>query len=323
MIARSILPAVLLAAFMAPAWAQQPDRVPKVGLLSAASLETDPCIEPLRHALADLGQTEGQTYRFDPRFAAGQVDALPILAADLVRQNVDLIVVSSATAVEAVARATKTTPVVTASSFYPVEMGVVASLAHPGGNITGVTHFTPELMAKRVELLKEAVPNISRVAVLRLPGRIHDYVIRDMDLAARQLGLTLQPIEVRDADELEPAIDSAVRAGAQALMSTQSPFFFANSARIAQLALAHRLPTLSGEPNAPAAGILLFYGPDVLEGCGRAARYVERVLHGVKPTDLPIEQPTKIRLVVNLKTAQSLGIALPPTIVARADEVIE
>jgi putative tryptophan/tyrosine transport system substrate-binding protein len=225
--------------------------------------------------------------------------------------------------VEAAVKATATVPVIMASSFYPVEMGFVKSLAHPGGNVTGVTHFTPELMEKRVQLLKEAVPTAMRVAVLRLPGRIHDLVVHDMTAAARQLGIELQSVEVQGADDLAPAFETATRAGAQAMMSTQSPFFFVNSARIAQIALTHRLPTLSGEPNAPEAGALLFYGPSVLEGCGRAARYVDRVLNGVDPVDLPIEQPTKIMLTVNLKTAKALGLTIPPALLARADEVIE
>jgi putative ABC transport system substrate-binding protein len=311
--------------FIAMPSAAQPQsaQLARIGVLSAASPDTDPCLGPLQLGLADLGHVEGRTYRLEPRFADGRTDRLPHLAADLIGLKVNLIVVLSATAVEETTKATVSIPVIMASSFYPVELGFVASLAHPGGNVTGVTHFTPELMAKRVQLLKEAVPTASRIVVLRLPEHIHDLVFRDMEEAARQLGVELQPIQVQHADDLAPAFETATRAGAQAVMSTQSPFFFQNSARIARLALEHRLPLLSGEPNAPEAGALLFYGPNVLEGCRRAARYIDRVLDGVPPADLPIEQPTKIRLAVNLKTAKALGLAIPPSLLARADEVIE
>ena len=221
---------------------------------------------------------------------------------------------AAAPAAEAVKKATTSIPIVLASSFYPVELGVIASLAHPGGNVTGVTHFAPELMAKRVQLLKEAVPKASRVAVLRLPWRVQDLVVRDMEAAARQLGVELQVIEVRTVEDLSAAFDAAQRDHAQAAMTTQGPFFNPNSTLIAQLALRHRLPSLSGEPTAPGAGALLFYGPDVFEGCQRAARYVDRILKGAKPSDLPVEQPTKIKLVVNLKTAKALGLKIAPSL---------
>src|SRR5262249_30577953 len=162
-----------------------------------------------------------------------------------------------------VKEATTSIPIVLASSFYPVELGVIDSLAHPGGNVTGVTHFTPELMAKRVQLLKEAVPGLSRVAVLRLPGRMQDFVVRDMEAAAGQLGIRLQVRRVHADGDLSRALDAGVRPGAQAVMSRQGPFFAQNNVRIAELALKHRLPSLSGEPGAAQDGALLFYGPNV------------------------------------------------------------
>jgi putative ABC transport system substrate-binding protein len=212
---------------------------------------------------------------------------------------------------------------VLASSFYPVELGIVASLAHPGGNVTGLTHFTPELMAKRVQLLKDAVPAASRVAVLRLPGRVHDLVVKDMEAAARQLNVRLEVFEVRRVEDLAPAFENAVHGGAAAMMSTQGPFFFENNRRIADLALKHRLPSLSGEPDSAQAGALLFYGPHVTEGCQHAARYVDKILKGAKPADLPIEQPTKFELVINLKTAKALGLTVPQSLLVRADEIIQ
>ena len=214
-------------------------------------------------------------------------------------------------------------PIVLASSFYPVELGVITSLAHPGGNITGVTHLTPELMAKRVQVVKEAVPAAARIAVLRVPGRVQDLVIRDMEAAARQLGIQLHVIEVRRAEDLAGAFAAVVIGHDQAVMSTQAPLFFQQGAEIAQLALKHRLPSLSGEPDAAEAGALLFYGPSIFEGCQHAAKYVDRILKGAKPADLPVEQPTKFELIVNLKTARALGLTIPPSLLQRADHVIE
>ena len=178
-------------------------------------------------------------------------------------------------------------------------------------------------MAKRVQLVKELLPNATRLAVLRAPGRLQDLVVKDMDTAARGLGAKLQPIEVRSADDLSAAFDTAVNGRAQALMTTQGPLFWRRRAEFAQLALKHRLPTLSGEPTAAEAGALLFYGPDVLDGCQRAAKYVDRILKGTKPADLPVEQPTKIDLVINVKTATALGLRVPQSLVLRADRVIQ
>ena len=257
------------------------------------------------------------------RWADGHPDQLSGLAAELVRLDPQIIVCYGSEATLAAKRATTSIPIVLASSFYPVEVGVIASLARPGGNITGVTHFTPELMAKRVQLLKEVVPTASRVAVLRLAGGMQDLVVKDMGAAARQLGVQLQVIEVQRAEDFPAAFDAAVRGYAQAVMSTQGPLFVQNNVQLAQLALKHRLPSLSGEPAAADAGVLLFYGPNVYEGCSRAAIYVDRILRGAKPADLPVEQPTKIELVINLKTAKALGLTIPQAVLARADEVIQ
>jgi ABC-type uncharacterized transport system substrate-binding protein len=319
----SIAMALLLLAGPLPAEAQQQPKIPRIGVVAGGFPKDDACVEALRRGIHELGYVEGRTHVLELRWSEGRVEPFPSLAADLVRLKVDLIVSTAALAAEAVKKATTSIPIVLASSFYPVELGVIASLAHPGGNVTGVTHFTPELMAKRVQLLKEAVPRASRIAVLRLPGRIHDLVVRDMETAARQLGVELQVIEVRSVEDLTAAFDAAVKGRAQAAMSTQGPFFNLNSTVIAQLALKHRLPSLSGEPTAPGAGMLLFYGPNVFEGCHRAAYYVDRILKGAKPADLPVEQPTNIKFVINLKTAKALGLTIPSSLLLRADEVIE
>jgi putative ABC transport system substrate-binding protein len=303
--------------------AAQPARMPKIGVLSLDFPDNATCVDRFRRGLGDLGYVEGQTLVLELRWAKDRVDLLPGLAADLVRSNVDLIVSASGPAAAVAKEATTAIPIVLASSFYPVEAGIIQSLAHPGGNVTGVTHFTPELMAKRVQLMKELVPKATRIAVLRLSGRLQDLVVRDMNAAARQLGIELQPIEVRGEEDIAAAFDTAIKGRAQAVMSTQGPFFWRLRSRIAQLALKHRLPSLSGEPTAAEAGSLLFYGPDVMEGCQRAAKYVDRILKGVKPADLPVEQPTKIDLVINVKTATALGLHVPQSLVLRADRVIQ
>jgi len=301
----------------------QPAKVPRIGVLSGDAPNDSPCVERLRRGLADLGYGEGRTHILELRWANGRTDLFPSLAAELVRLKVDLIVSAAGPAALAVKEATSTIPIVLASSFYPVETGVIASLAHPGGNVTGVTHFTPELMAKRVQLLKEVVPTISRIAVLRLQGRLQDLVVRDMEAAARRIGVHVQAIEIRGGDDLPAAFEAAERGRADAVMTTQSPIFVHNNVRIAELALRHRLPSLSGEPGAAADGALLFYGPDIFEGCARAARYVDRILKGARPADLPVEQPTRIELVINLRTAKALGLTVPPSLLIRADRVIE
>ena len=301
----------------------QSPRIPRIGVVSGDAPDDSPCVESLRRGLSGLGYVEGKTHVLEVRWAEGRNDIFSTLAADLVRANVDLLVSAAGPAALAMKEATASIPIVLASSFYPVELGVIASLAHPGGNVTGVTHFTPELMAKRVQLLRELLPRATRFAVLRLPGGMQDLVVRDMEAAARQLGVQLQVIEVRRVEDLPPAFDAASGSRAQAVMSTQGPFFVQNNARIARLALQHRLPSLSGEPNAAEDGALLFYGPNVFEGCARAARYVDRILKGAKPADLPVEQPTRIDSVINLKTAKALGITIAPSLLQRADRVIQ
>lgn len=317
---------VLLISFIVapiPGEAQR-TRIPRIGVLDGNSASNPrTCTQFLRRGLSELGYIEGQTLVLEVRWAEGRSDVFPNLASELVRSNVDLLVSAAGPAAIAVKQATTSIPVVLASSLYPVETGLVASLAHPGGNITGLTHFTPELMTKRVQLLRDAVPTALRFAVFRLPGRIHDLIVKDLEAGARQLGVRLQVIIVQRVDDLAPAFEEAVRGGSQAVMSTQSPFFFENSRRIADLAVRYRLPSLSGEPDSADAGALLFYGPHILEGCQHAAKYVDRILKGAKPADLPIEQPKKFDLVINLKTAKALGLAISQSLLVRADRIIE
>ena len=322
---RRFLVASLAGALATPlaAGAQPSLKIPRIGVLSGGFPNQDVCLDAWRRGLQELGYVEGRTYVLETRWSEGRGEAYPHLAADLVRLKVDLIVSTAGPAASAVKEATTSIPIVLASSFYPVELGIIASLARPGGNVTGVTHFTPELMAKRVRLLKEAVPTASRLAVLRLAGGVHDLVVRDMEAAARPLGVQLQVIEVRRAEDLSAAFATAGRGRAHAVMSTQAPFFAQNRATIAQLALKHRLPSFSGERAATEVGALMFYGPSISEGCQRAAKYVDRILKGANPANLPIEQPSKFELIINLKTAKALGLTIPPSLLARADQVIE
>ena len=318
---RIVLACALLVAPLAAE--AQPAKVPRIGVIAGEAPNKSDCVDALKRGLGELGYVEGKTHVFELRWADGHMEAFPSLAADLVQQKVDLLVSAAGPAAEAVKQSTTSIPIVLASSFYPVELGVIASLAHPGGNVTGLAHFTPELMAKRVQLLKEIAPAASRFAVLRPPGRVHDLVVRDMAAAARQLGVQLQVLEVRRVEDFPAAFDKAGGARAEAVTSTQAPFFFQNNARIAQLALKHRLPSLSGEPNAAEAGALLFYGPSIIDGCQRAARYVDRILKGAKPADLPVELPTRFELVINLKTAKALGLTVPQSMLVRADRLIQ
>jgi putative ABC transport system substrate-binding protein len=277
----------------------------------------------LKAGLADLGYVEGKTHALELRWTDGDIEPFPKLARELAHLDVDVIVVLTALAISSAREATSTIPIVMASSSYPVELRLIGSLSRPGGNVTGIANFTPELMQKRVQILKEAVPGAQRVAVLRLDGPIQDLYVRDLTIAARQLGVELQIIQVQRVNELASAFEMASRRKAQAVISTQGPFFGINAPLIAKLALERRLPSLSGEQESAAAGTLLFYGPYIRDGCHRAAYFVDKLLKGARPADLPVEQPLKFRLNINLKTAKALGLTIPPSLLARADQVIE
>jgi putative ABC transport system substrate-binding protein len=299
----------------------QGDKLKRIGMLSGAARGMDLCTDALRRGLNSLGYMEGRTHEIELRRSEGQVN-FDSLAQDLVRRKVDVMVVTSL-AIEAAKQATLTIPIVMSSSSYPVERGLIASLARPGTNITGQATHTGDLMQKRIQILKEAVPNVSRVAIFRLSGPVQDLFVNDLDAAAKQLRLRTYVVAIRGAEDFSGAFESAIRAGADAVLLTQGPFFTVHRQRIAELALQHRLPSLSGEVGAADAGAMLFYGPDILDGCRRAAGYVDKILKGAKPADLPVEQPTKFEFVVNLKTAKAIGVSLPPAVLTRADRVIQ
>ena len=321
------LMATLVAALSAApaANAQTTRKMPRIGVLvSGVQPAEHVCVKALRQGLADLGYVEGRTYVFDFRWAEGrpEQEAIPVLGAELVKGGADIVVsVASAGLMQSKA-ALASVPVVVATGYFPVELGLVTSLARPGGNITGMALFTSDLFAKRVQLLAEAVPNLKRIAVLAQQPNAEP-AVRAFEEAARRLGLTLQVIKVAQEADFVVAFKAAERGNAQAVMTTQSTFFYQYRQLFADLALQHRLPSISGEPGAAEAGVLMTHGASIADSCHRTANFVHRILQGAKPADLPMEMPLRYPMVINLKTARALGLAIPQSLLLRADEVIE
>jgi len=313
-----------LVGYGALAEAQQAAKIPRVGFLSPFSPSaTALWHEAFRQGLRDLGWVEGKNISIEYRYAEGRHDRLPDLAADLVRLKVDVIVTATATDGQAAKHATRAIPIVIASGDL-VGSGLVESLARPGGNITGLSHMAPELAGKRLELLKEMVPKLSRVAVLWNPqGRTSTLSWNEMQLPARKLGVQLHSLEVRSPNDFAKAFEEATRARAGALAIMPNPVFVTNLKRIADLAAKHRLPSIFHLREFADSGGLLTYGIDRADMFRRAATYVDKILKGAKPADLPVEQPTKFQLVINLKTAKALGLTIPQSVLFRADQVIQ
>jgi putative ABC transport system substrate-binding protein len=314
----------LLAAPLA-AEAQPAGRVPRIGILPGGPLA--PRVhqwDAFRQTLRELGYTEGQNIILEFRPPAREGDPFENLAADLVRLKVDVIVATSERAIRAARQATSTIPIVMCPSRDPVREGFVASLARPGGNITGLSILTVDLTGKRLEILREIVPKASRVAVLWTPGPggAEDQ-FRAAELAARALGVELVSLEASRDDDLEKAFEAAARSGAGALLVLGSPNFFGLRARITELSQKRRLPGMYWLPSFAHAGGLVVYGPSDTEYYRRAAMYVDRILKGAKPADLPVEQPMKFELIINLKAARALGLTIPRAVLLRADQVIE
>jgi putative ABC transport system substrate-binding protein len=322
-IAIAVLTFALLGAPLARA--QGPTKLARIGVLSLSSpTEVARWHEAFRQGLAGLGWVEGKNISIEYRYAEGRVDRLPALAAELVGLKLDVIVAGLNTDTEAARKATRTIPIVMAAPADPVATGLVASLARPGGNITGLTTILPELAGKRLELLKEMVPKLSNVAVLWNPhGRVSTLGWQEIQRPARELSIRLHSLEVRAPGDLEKAIADAatMRAGALAVMP--DPVFVTNLKRIADLAARSRLPSIYNFSEFVAAGGLASYGPDPSDLFRRAATYVDKILKGARPADLPVEQPTKFQLVINMKTARALGLTIPPPVLARADELVE
>jgi putative tryptophan/tyrosine transport system substrate-binding protein len=307
-----------------PAEAQQPKKVPRLGYLAFATPDAQSArTEALRQGLRDIGYVEGKNITIEYRYAEGNLDRLADLAADLVRLKVDVIVVQNNTVARAVAGATKTIPIVMADGADPVAVGLVASLAHPGGNVTGLTNLTTDLSLKRLELLKEIVPNLARVAML--VTELVSQERKEMQAAAPSLQIQLQILHVRVAGDLERRFEEARNARADALAVPSEPtgLFIANQKQIIELAAKRRLPAIYGLSRYANAGGLMSYAANELQNYRRAATYVDKILKGAKPADLPVEQPTKFELVINLKTAKQIGLTIPPSVLYRADKVIK
>jgi putative tryptophan/tyrosine transport system substrate-binding protein len=300
----------------------QQRHVPTVGILNYASAQDLRVIQFL-HALRDLGYVEGRNLALVQRHADGVLDRLPPLAAELVAAKVDLII-ALGPAVWAAKQATTAIPIVIAFSGNPERQGVVASLARPGGNLTGFSYMSGDLAGKRLELLCGALAKCSRVAALYNPQEPATTLeLEETGAAARTLGVTLQPVAARYADELEQAFASAERTQAEGLLVFTHGFAVLNRARIMELAARQRLPVMYGWREFVEEGGLMSYGPDIQILVRQAAIYVDRILRGEKPSNLPVQQPTRLELIINLKTAKALGLTVPPTLLARADEVIE
>jgi ABC-type uncharacterized transport system substrate-binding protein len=306
--------------------AQQVTKVHRIGrLVAGSSLSDSHLLEAFRQGLRDLGYIEGQNLVIEYRYAEGTPERLPDLAAELVRLPVEVIVAGGRNTIRAAQDATRTIPIVMAGTGDAVAFGFVASLARPGGNITGLSDLGAELPAKRLELLKEIVPQSARIAVLTNPaGPLHVSWMPNLTAAAQTLGVQLHVVEVRQAEELASAFAALAQARADALLVVSDPLLLNRQrARIvADLAAQHRLPAMYDWREYVDAGLLMSYGPSQLDMQRRTAVYVDKILKGAKPADLPVEQPTTFELVLNLKTAKELGLTIPPTLLLQATEVI-
>jgi ABC-type uncharacterized transport system substrate-binding protein len=326
-----LLVTLALGLLLAPlaAEAQPPAKVPRIAFLAGGSRAADSLLlAAFWRQMKELGYIEGKNIAAEYRFAEGVAEQLPDLAAELVRLNVDVIVAPASGAVAA-KKATHTIPIVITHASDPVGLGLVASLAHPGGNVTGLSSFASELGGKLLELLKEAVPGVSRVAVLwwklPTPSRI-DYdalLLGEIQVAARALRVVLQPLALQGVNDFEWAFSAMTAARADAVIVLRNPLTTTHRTRIVSFAATSRLPAMYSDREFVDAGGLMSYGASIADLWGRAAVYVDKILKGAKPADLPVEQPTKFDLVINLKTAKALGLTLPPSILFQATEVIQ
>jgi putative ABC transport system substrate-binding protein len=305
--------------------AQQPQGSPRIGVLSSSSPEREQgYLAAFQQSLRDHGYSEGKNLLIDRRYAAGKFDTLPELAAELVRLKVDILVVTGTPAAHAAKNATPLIPIVTVTVADPVATGLVTSLARPGGNVTGLTDLAPSLVAKRLELLKEVIPSATRIAVLLNPDNSSSVPqLRLTQEAASALGVSIISVEARRLDDIDRAFAAARAKHAMALLLVADGLLGSNRKRIIELTAKSRLPAIYWRREFVEDGGLISYGASVVDLYRRAATYVDRILKGAKPSNLPIEQPTKFELIINLKTAKALGLTIPPSLLARADQVIE
>ena len=314
----------LFFALSSTAQAQQTKRVPRIAYLAASPASANAGrLETFRQGLREIGYVEGKNLVIEERYAEGKFDRLPALAAELVRLKVDVIITAGPPVTGAVKEATATIPIVMAQDGDPVGNGFVASLARPGGNITGMSQLAPEISGKQLELLKEIVPKLSRVAVLGTstrPGNAQ--ALKETELAARTVGVRLQYLDVRSPKDIETAFREARKGGAGAVLVLQGPVFTSQRIQVADLAAKTRLPAIYPQTEFTEAGGLMCYGANTLDLFRRAAYLVDKILKGAKPADLPVEQPKKFELLINLKAAKQIGLTIPPNVLARADRVI-
>jgi putative ABC transport system substrate-binding protein len=304
---------------------QQTKNVPRIGFLSALSPEDVPAwLESFRQGLRALGYVEGKNIVVEWRFAEGKLNRLPALANELVRLKVDVIVSGGPAVTRAAKGATSTIPIVMGFDNDPIGSGFIASLARPGGNITGLSNFAPEMSGKRLELLKEIIPKLSRVAVLGAsaqPGNAQ--MLKETELAAGTFGLQLQYLDVLSPKDIESVFRAASNGRADAILMLSIPFVLSHRTQLADLAVKSRLPAIYSQPENTEAGGLMYYGVNTPDLFRRAATYVDKILKGAKPADLPVEQPKKFELIINLKAAKQIGLTVPPNVLARADKVIK
>ena len=316
-----ILVCATLSMFCASAKAQQPKKVPRIGFLEGASISESQGIEPFREGLRQLGYIDGQNIILEIRAMEGKPDHIPGLIAELLRSKVDVIFTPMTPAAQAAKKAAPTIPIVVVMND-PVGSGLVMSLARPGGNITGLSGFA-ELAGKRLEILKDALPKVNRVAVFWDPSNPSSKVqLKETEGTAHVLGVKIQALEVDAPEAFESAFKSAVKERAGALIALRSPMLVNHRKQFLKLAADNRLPGMYDDKNFVEPGGLMSYGPDRADLFRRAATYVDKILKGAKPGDLPVEQPTKFEMVINLKTAKQIGLTIPPNVLARADEVI-
>ena len=307
------------------AHAQPTGKVYRLGFLGSGSATAQAgLVEALRDGLRERGWVEGRNILIDYRFAENRFDRLPELAAELVRLKVDLIVAMPAAAAAAAKKATDTIPIVMASVANPVELGLIASLARPGGNVTGLAGSVEDIYGKRLQLLKEAIPNARRVAILSNPASATQPTsVSSVKTGAQSLGVSLQLLEVRAPNDFDGAFAAMAKNRTEALLVVADPLFGTHAARLAELVAKYRLPSIYATKGEFDPGGLIFYGSSIPQQVRQAAGYVDKILKGAKPGDLAVEQPTKVDLVINLKTAKVLGVTIPPSLLLRADQVIE
>jgi putative ABC transport system substrate-binding protein len=317
------LSAVLFALSMS-AEAQQPAKIPLIGFLSGVSPSVNAArIEAFRQGLRGLGYVEGKNIVIEWRHAEGKLDRLPALAAELVRLKVKIIVSAAPPPTRAAKEATVTIPIVMAFDDDPVSNGFVASLARPGGNITGLSTLSPEISGKQLELLKEAIPRLSRVAVLGMstrPGNAQS--LKELELAAGAFGVKLQYLDVLDPKDIEPAFRAAAKGRADAVLALGGPFLVSHRTQVTDLAVKNRLPAIYPRPEFVEDGGLMTYGASITDSFRRAATYVDKILKGRTPQDLPVEQPMRFEFIINLKAAKAIGLTVPPNVLVRATKVI-